>query len=294
MHEVLYTRGVIRECASSKAQMPLCVSVATVLQSIFDQASRDPKQPLVNWGNSLILERVCVSSVIIYKSKQGYRLGCTCCGKDVHVDNKGNFQSIHDAMKEVPYSSVMHRIASGLAQEDKKADGISDFTYPYRFKSKDIMKNSDISPCDRDLTKHDSCVGDDQLILSSILNEKKFRGRRALDLWVDIVDGAFMFPKDCYHKFQEIFEKILTGALTPDDVMTLPVLGRSITIKKNDSWQPSEFELISQLQTNINSVMLVDWLDPSLPTTVPEDFEGMSSQDMEILSNILSGDSRFK
>ena len=73
---------------------------------------------------------------------------------------------------------------------------------------------------------------------------------------------------------------------------------RSIIIKKNAArdrtWQPSEFELTSVLQTYISSVMLVDWCHPSLPKTVPGDFDVISCPDKEILSNILSGADRFE
>ena len=94
-------------------------------------------------------------------------------------------------------ASLTHRLLNHLVQEFPNPSGDvqspSTANFPYRIDHCDLhmMYNQSITACTPDTTKHDSCLGDDQLLLSTILSADPHFDAWQMGMWTDIIKSVF-------------------------------------------------------------------------------------------------------
>ena len=181
------------------------ISIGALLDNVHGLRTSDvwngkyntPRRHLKWFRMSVYLERVCASAVVIYPIDGKFRLGCRCCGNDIHVPDEGSYSTIHEAMEYIPGASLTHRLLNHLVREFPNPSGdfqsASTTNFPYRIDRRDLhlMYNKSITACTPDPNKHDSCLGDNQLILSTILSADPHYDVWQMGMWTDIIKSVF-------------------------------------------------------------------------------------------------------
>ena len=133
-----------------------------------------------------------------------------------------------------------------------------------------------ITSCQPDNSQHDSCLGDDQLILSAMCNERGRKQEGATNqvsmMWSDIVEYLFRDASEIHDQTQCTFENIITGNANPADVL-FEKDDKSLYFKEhNDSlWKSNQTVLQKTLLKHTEEIMSVDWLDAGFPKHISDD-----------------------
>ena len=147
----------------------------------------------------------------------------------------------------------------------------------------------------------DSCLGDDQIILSTITNENNVFQQQQQDtnepnvagktenkmvlMWAETVDIFFKGSKTAHAELQHKFNDILNGS-SANDIMGHKI-DKSIVIEENDGSYKSHEEVLRQkLVIGLNSVTKIDWRDESFPKLIPSDFNSLSKEDSAIFNGV--------
>ena len=150
--------------------------------------------------------------------------------------------------------------------------------YPYQARHHHLFqKQKDgITSCQPDNSQHDSCLGDDQLILSAICNERGRKQEGATNqvsmMWSDIVESLFRDASEIHDQLQYTFESIITGNVSAADVL-FEKDDKSLYFKEhNDSlWKSNQTVLQKTLLKHTEEIMSVDWLDAGFPKHISDD-----------------------
>lgn len=316
LEKSITTRNILEHCPNPRAASSMCISVGKILDNQIEFGPKELGGHKLDAykKRSVSLERILVSSVVVYKCSDSefFRLGCKCCGEDVHNDKGGNYGSVHEALEDAYYSAVYHRLVTMLKDPCLKqvydSSRIEEYPtireYPYQIRPHHISlpgNYSHVKTCRRDFSTHDSCLGDDQLILSSIYSEcadydEAGAFQNKAYLFGDLVRSSLLEGKKEHDDLEDIFIEVL-GDEEKINLHFHTAVDSSLTLQENDgSWKSTgTHELQTVLVTYLNSVMKVDWRDDSFPTHIPDDLELPQHKDRDILRGILeSRSNKFK
>jgi hypothetical protein len=87
------------------------INIASILDNVYEFGCDEMFFSEDNWARAnLTVESVCASAMRIYKDPSDglYRIWCSCC--KAHISSSGSlqFNSLHDALEEIPYESIFH------------------------------------------------------------------------------------------------------------------------------------------------------------------------------------------
>ncbi len=124
---------------------------------------------------NLTVESVCASAMRIYKDPSDglYRIWCSCCKGHISSSGSLQFDSLHDALEEILYSSISHQIIWVIGSSEGNSVDAEEFNHPYWLLPHHHWSNtkSEVIPCMPITVEHDNCLGNDQLLVSAMMNE---------------------------------------------------------------------------------------------------------------------------
>ena len=266
----------------------------------------------IKWARmSNHVERVCLMAVIVYQSPTSlspdgfqYRLACRLCKKDIHIPSEGSYDTLHNAMMAAPLASIIHRLIKPFGPGFfKRSDhvepfpGIGDHTYRLHGGNIPVEDNPSINPCCPDKMGHDSCLGDDQLLLSMIANDDESLQQHQTALWSDIMRSIINSDKaeDAHGQLEKRLTSLRNGKKRAERRLPETLSEHKILEDYSDSWNPIEKSLQMSLLHKAKFVMEVDWQHDSFPKSIPDDFTSLNHSDRNILNRLLKdGSNNFK
>ena len=87
------------------------INIATILDNVYEFGHDEMFFSEDNWARAnLTVESVCASAMRIYKDPSDglYRIWCSCCKGHISSSRSLQFNSLHDALEEIPYASIFH------------------------------------------------------------------------------------------------------------------------------------------------------------------------------------------
>ena len=125
------------------------------------------------------------------------------------------------------------------------------------------------STCKPNREHSDSCIGNDQVILSAILHEQGMcpTMKKVLpNIWEEVVRYIFKDGKEEHERLQVKCLAVVNGSTQDDEFrdtgLDPPI---NVTSYNNDMKGSPEHRLENILSRKIDEVMLVDWLDDRFP-----------------------------
>ena len=296
------TKSIMSECHIDGGP-DICINIGAIFKNIHESVDLQ-KSGFHKY--SQILEQVCVSSMFIYSLNEKFRIGCSCCNQPTHVSGSGDYDTVSDALQEVCFVSYMHRLVHPLKHDEERDQDTLEAAilqvkeFPYRIyegafyapSSPGTHPHANIKPCQPDRTKIDSCIGNDQVMLSALLHEKDLAGKvhhhKRAQLWGDMIESLFVVGHHEEHDLLQVnYKKVLAGE-DITKIMTQTSDG-SITIEERDgSYDSPENHLEQKLLLHIEKIIKIDWLDTSFPTKVPTDYSRIQGKDRKLMNDILS------
>ena len=82
---------------------------------------------------NLTVESVCASAMRVYKDPSDglYRIWCSCCKGHISSSGRLQFNSLHDALEEIPYASIFHRMIWVIGSSEGNSVDVEEFNCPY-------------------------------------------------------------------------------------------------------------------------------------------------------------------
>jgi hypothetical protein len=268
-------------------------------------------------GNATI-ESVCASSMIIYVHpiSNKFRLRCKCCEMDCHNPEHGDFDSLRDALYQVPVVSVIHRLvkplslvsrgliepSTAMTSQSEKVVG-RDFqpsidTQPHprlriiHFPA--LESDKTVTACRPDKSRPDSVLGDDMILLSSVfVDVGEGNAVEMLKTWTDILNNIFWDHSDLFIKEMSELELKLSNPSDGDPRFKTPTPEKILFLEdvktvKDENWKSEVVYFQSILAEKATSITKVDWRDSRLPREVPKDMLLIiSEEDIDRLNHIL-------
>ena len=194
-----------------------------------------------------------------------------------------------DALEEIPYASIFHRIIWVIGSSEGNSVNVEEFNRPYWLLPHHLSSNAkpEVIPCMPSTVEHDNCLGNDQLLVSAMMNEINCDVSLHSTCWINVVECIFL-GKDLsssHEYLQSRYEKVL-GGTTTSEVFTKPSK-KMMYLEDVDEWESEHLLLDDILLQKANKIMLVDWLHESFPTYIPDDFLILENHDLKHLGIIL-------
>ena len=166
---------------------------------------------------------------------------------------------------------------------------VEEFNRPYWLLPHHLSSNAkpEVIPCMPSTVEHDNCLGNDQLLVSAMMNDINCDVSLHSTCWINVVECIFL-GKDLsssHEYLQSRYEKVL-GGTTTSEVFTKPSK-KMMYLEDVDEWESEHLLLDDILLQKANKIMLVDWLHESFPTYIPDDFLILENHDLKHLGFML-------
>ena len=134
------------------------------------------------------------------------------------------------------------------------------FNRPYWLLPHHFSSNAkpEVIPCMPSTVEHDNCLGNDQLLVSAMMNEINCDVSLHSTCWINVVECIFL-GKDLsssHEYLQSRYEKVLGGTMT-SEVFTKPSK-KMMYLEDVDEWESEHLLLDDILLQKANKIMLVD------------------------------------
>ena len=290
--DIFGTQSIIDTIEVSPGEIVKSINIASILDNVYEFGRDEMFFSEDNWARAnLTVESVCASAMRIYKDPSDglYRIWCSCCKGHISSSGSLEFNSLHDAIEEIPYASIFHRIIRVIGSSEGNSVNVEEFNRPYWLLPHHLSSNTkpEVIPCMPSTVEHDNCLGNDQLLVSAMMNEINCDVSLHSTCWINVVECIFI-GKDLsssHDYLQSRYEQVL-GGTTTSEVFTKPSKNM-MYLEDVDEWESKHLLLDDILLQKANKIMLVDWLHESFPTYIPDDFLILENHDLKHLGFML-------
>ena len=166
--DIFGTQSIIEAIEVSPSEIMKSINIASILDNVYEFGRDEMFFSEDNWARAnLTVESVCASAMRIYKNPSDglYRIWCSCCKGHISSSGSLQFNSLHDALEEIPYASIFHQIIQVIGSSEGNSVDVEEFNRPYWLLPHHLSSNAkpEVIPCMPSTVEHDNCLGNDQL-----------------------------------------------------------------------------------------------------------------------------------